>query len=419
MSRIAIIGSGISGMAIARLLHRQYDLTIYEADARPGGHTNTVDVAMDGVTYPVDTGFIVFNRRTYPRFCRMLAGLGVASYESNMSFSVRDDDANLEYQGGQPGGLFAQRRNLLRPRFWRMLRDITRFYREAPSILDDSQGNDYPLAQWLAQRKYSPWFIQQHLVPMAAAIWSAPPQAISNFPARFFVRFLANHGMLQLRDRPQWYTVSGGSRSYLQALIEPFAERIRCNAPVQAVRREDTGVGVYAQGSWQTYDQVVLACHADQALGMLEAPHADEAEVLAAFPYQSNVAVLHSDAKLLPKRRKAWAAWNYHRVAGAENQPVTLTYNLNMLQGHNSPRPLLVSLNPQLQPDADQIIQRMSYAHPLYGPASVAAQQRHMQISGRDRIHYCGAYWGYGFHEDGLASALRVAEALGVAEDWS
>lgn len=426
MSRIAVIGTGISGMAAARLLHRHHEITVFEAASHPGGHTNTVDVTLRGPqgpqVFPVDTGFIVFNHRTYPAFTTMLKTLGVESIASDMSFSVRDDTIDLEYLGGHLKGLFAQPRNVLRPAFWRMIREIVRFYREARELLASEGAGEQPLGPWLRQRGYSQFFIDEHLIPMAASIWSAPPKAIINFPAHFFVRFLANHGMIDLSDRPQWRTVCGGSRAYLEALIAPFRQRIHCNCPIHAVRRVSAGIRIQGPQVDENFEQVVIAAHADQALAMRVDASPAERDILSQFPYQPNEAVLHTDTSFLPKRRAAWAAWNYqrsgqhgqHHRSARGDAPVTLTYNLNILQRHQASEQFLVTLNPQRPIAPQRMIRRIAYAHPLFSARSPAAQVRHGEISGRDGIHYCGAYWGYGFHEDGLQSALRVGRAFGI-----
>jgi predicted NAD/FAD-binding protein len=419
--RIAVIGSGVSGLVAAWSLHRRHDITVYEADKRIGGHSNTVDVSIGNRTWPVDTGFIVFNHKTYPLFTRLLAHLGVASHASDMSFSVRDDVHDLEYLGSDNRDtLFAQRRNIIRPRFWRMCADIIRFYKEANELLENGDDADpgETLGAWLRQRDYHPAFVTSHLIPMAAAIWSAPPQQMYAFPIRYLCRFLANHGMIQLGDRPKWRTVTGGSRSYVAALTAGFADRIHSGTPVTAVSREADGVRVLrADGSQAVFDEVILACHADQSLSVLADASRDEQRILSCFPYQPNTAVLHHDDRLLPRRRKAWGAWNYHRAAGPKaGEDATLTYNLSILQGHDAPDPLLVSLNPRGPIDPAKTVRRIRYHHPSYSRAAVRAQAQHHRISGVNGVHYCGAYWGYGFHEDGVRSGMRVAEALGGEE---
>ncbi|MGE3175804.1 MAG: NAD(P)/FAD-dependent oxidoreductase, partial [Planctomycetota bacterium] len=345
--RIAVIGSGISGLVAARLLSTRHDVTVYEAEPRIGGHTHTVDVDVDGHRRAIDTGFIVFNDRNYPAFSAMLERLGVASRPTTMSFSVRCERTGLEYNGGTPNQLFAQRRNLLRPAFWGMLRDILRFHREAPKVL---RGEDDPsVAELLLRGRYGQAFTNWYLVPMAAAIWSAEPHAVLSMPARFLLRFFHNHGMLQVRGRPQWRTVVGGSRSYLGPLSAPFADRIERAAPVRALWRAGEGVHVDSEGRPpRVFDGVVLATHSDQALRLLRDPSADEARVLGAIRYQRNEVVLHTDRDLLPRRRRAWAAWNYH-LPRSPQDTVAVTYCMNLLQGLPEDPLFCVTLN---RPDA-------------------------------------------------------------------
>lgn len=405
--KIAIIGSGVAGNVVAHRLHPSHDITVYEAASHVGGHTHTHSVVQAGRRYEVDTGFIVFNDRTYPNFVALLEELGVASQESSMSFSVRDETSGLEYNGTSLNTLFAQRRNLLRPSFLGMIRDILRFNREAPALLDEP-GGELPLGELLARGRYGRAFVEHYIVPMGAAIWSTDPDSMLAFPARFFVRFLHNHGMLTVNDRPAWRTIQGGSARYVEKLTAPFRERIRLNTPVEQIRRLPGCVMVKARGHEATrYDAVFLACHSDQALALLVDPSSVEREVLGAIPYQCNEAVLHTDARLLPRRRLAWAAWNYHVLPGRRER-VALTYNMNILQRLDAPTPLLVTLNRSDAIDPAHIIKRITYHHPLYTPASVAAQARHREIDGTRNTYYCGAWWRNGFHEDGVVSALHA-----------
>ena len=363
---------------------------------------------MHGRTWQVDTGFIVFNDRTYPRFLRLLDELGVAAQDSSMSFSMRDERSGLEYNGTSLNSLFAQRRNLLRPSFLGMVRDILRFNREAPRLLDEP-GGELPLGEMLGRGGYGRAFIEHYVVPMGAAIWSTDPASMMSFPARFFVRFLHNHGMLTVDDRPVWRTVRGGSARYVERLVAPFRDRIHLGTPVEQVRRIPGGVLVTPRGhEAQRYDAVFMACHSDQALALLADPMPAEREVLGAIPYQANEAVLHTDARLLPRRRLAWAAWNYHLRPGGG--PVALTYNMNILQRLDAPTPFLVTLNHSDAIDPERVIERITYHHPLYTPASVAAQARHREIDGAQRTYYCGAWLRNGFHEDGVASAEAALE---------
>jgi len=404
--KIAVVGAGIAGNVAARELHRDHDVTVFEAGHHVGGHTHTHDVEMHGRRWQVDTGFIVFNDRTYPNFIALLDELGVASQESSMSFSVRDEAANLEYNGTSLNALFAQRRNLLRPAFLGMVRDILRFNREAPRLLEEP-GGELPLGELLARGGYGRAFIEHYAVPMGAAIWSTDPGSMMRFPARFFVRFLHNHGMLTVDDRPTWRTVRGGSARYVERLTAPFRDRIHLATRVEQVRRIPGGVMVKPCGhEAQRYDAAFLACHSDQALALLADPSPAEREVLSAIPYQANEAVLHTDAGLMPRRRLAWAAWNYHVRPGGG--PVALTYNMNILQRLDAPTPFLVTLNHTGAIDPDRILRRVTYHHPLYTPASVAAQARHREIDGARATYYCGAWLRNGFHEDGVASALAA-----------
>ncbi len=406
--KIAIIGTGIAGNVAARKLYRDHDITVYEAAAHVGGHTHTHAVEIDGEQQQVDTGFIVFNDWTYPHFIALLAELGVESQASEMSFSVRNERTGLEYNGTSLNGLFAQRRNLLRPAFHRMIRDILRFNREAPALLHTV--GETGLGDYLADQVYSRGFIEDYLLPMGSAIWSTDPESMLAFPARYFVRFLHNHGMLSVDDRPQWRAIRGGSARYVEKLVAPFRDRIRLNTPVDYVRRMPGGVLVKAPGSEpERYDHVFLACHSDQALRLLADASPLEREVLAAIPYQENEAVLHTDTSLLPRARRAWAAWNYH-VLRDEGQRVALTYNMNILQRLQSRHTFCVTLNNSARIDPQRIVKRITYHHPLYTPAGVAAQRRHQEINGVKRTYFCGAYWRYGFHEDGVVSALAALE---------
>ena len=405
--RIAVIGAGIAGNVAAHHLHRDHDITVYEAGAHAGGHTHTHAIEQAGRRYDVDTGFIVFNDRTYPNFVALLARLGVASQASAMSFSVRCEASGLEYNGTSLDGLFAQRRNLVRPAFLGMVRDILRFNREAVRLASGRAG-EMPLAELLERGRYGRAFIDHYVVPMGAAIWSTDPAAMMDFPARFFVRFLDNHGMLSVNDRPTWRTVRGGSARYVEALVEPFRDRIRLHTPVEWLRRERGGVIVKARGEAAArYDAAFVACHSDQALALLADPSGAERAVLGAIPYRRNEAVLHTDARLLPASRRAWAAWNYHVLPGRDG-PVALTYHMNILQRLESARPFLVTLNRGDAIDPSHVIARMAYDHPLFTPAGVAAQARQAQLNRGRRTYFCGAYWRNGFHEDGVVSALEA-----------
>ena len=416
--RIAIIGTGIAGMTAAWLLHRNHELTVFEAAARIGGHINTVDVTTGGKVYAIDTGFIVFNDRTYPNFIRLLRELQVETQQTAMSFSVRCDKTGLEYNGASLNTLFAQRRNLLRPSFYRMLRDILRFNREAPALLT-ADNHPLSLRDYLEQQRYSREFIDHYLIPMGAAIWSAQPDLMGQIPAHYFVQFFHNHGLLSIDQRPQWQVIQGGSRRYAQRLVAPFRDRIRLACPVAWVRRLPDGVLIKPQdGEPERFDALIIAVHSDQALRLLADPSEQERTILGAIPYQENEVVLHTDTRLLPRRRLAWAAWNYH-IPRQPQAPVALTYNMNILQELNAPETFCVSLNHSAAIDPARILYRTVYHHPVYTPDAVAARQRWGEINGVNRTWYCGAYWGYGFHEDGLNSALAVERQWQQEERWA
>lgn len=411
--RIAVVGSGIAGLASAWLLSRAHEVVLYEADDRLGGHTDTHEVDVGGVRCTVDTGFIVHNRRHYPLLARLFDELGVATRATTMSFSVQNEASGLEYNATSLDGLFCQRRNLASPRFLGMLRDLLRFYREAPALLEGGDAAGPTLGAYLEAHRYGTAFRDDHLVPMASALWSAPPDRILEFPAAYLARFMANHEMLQVAGRPQWRTVEGGSSAYVRALRARWNVQVRLRSPVRAVARDDTGATVDAAGGRERYDHLVLACHSDQALALLADADAREREVLGAIPYQDNEVVLHTDARLLPARRKAWAAWNAF-VPAAPGAPCTVSYCMNLLQGIASPEPLVVTLNRSAAIDPARVLRRRSYAHPVYTPASVAARARKGEIQGHRRTWFAGAYWGWGFHEDGMRSAVDVARGLGV-----
>jgi len=403
--RVAIVGAGIAGNVAAWHLHRSgHDITVFEAGGHVGGHTHTHDVTLEGRHYAVDTGFIVFNDRTYPEFVSLLETLGASSQPSAMSFSVRCDRSGLEYNGSTLNGLFAQRRNLLRPAFLRMLRDILRFNREAPALLDRG-AQESSLGAYLEENAYGREFVEHYLVPMGAAVWSTDPQRMLGFPARYFVRFFHHHGMLSVNDRPQWRVVRGGSREYVRRLTAPFASRIRLRTPVRGIRRLHAGVELELDAGRSRFDAVFLACHSDQALDLLRDASRAEREVLGAIGYQENEVLLHTDTRLLPRARRAWAAWNYH-VPATPQPRVAVTYNMNILQGLDAPETLCVTLNHAGGVEPAKVLERLVYHHPLYTPAAVAAQARQAELNRGRRTYYCGAYWGFGFHEDGVRSAL-------------
>ena len=404
--RIAIIGTGIAGNIAAYKLRDRFDISVFEAASYIGGHTNTVDVQESGRSVAVDTGFIVFNDRTYPNFIKVLDEIGQPSQASEMTFSVRSADGGLEYNGSSLNGLFAQRKNLFRPAFYSMVRDILRFNRDA--LLDIAQARQpLTLGEYLAANGYGSDFADHYLVPMVAAIWSAEPLAVLDMPAEFLVRFLKNHGLLQLEDRPQWRVIQGGSREYVKRLVRAHRDKIRLNSPVKSIRRLSDRVEVTTDaGGPELYDYVFVACHSDQALRMLADPTNIENSVLGAIRYQDNEAVLHTDTTVLPRRQRAWAAWNYF-VPRDSRSHVAVSYNMNILQGLDTKETYIVTLNDDSGIQSDKVIRRIQYQHPMYTREAVTAQARQAEIN-TDRTYYCGAYWRNGFHEDGVVSALNA-----------
>jgi predicted NAD/FAD-binding protein len=404
--KIAIIGSGIAGNTLAYHLHQDHDITVFESEAHIGGHTHTHHVQHEGKTMVVDTGFIVFNDRTYPNFIALLNALKVQWQDSSMSFSVRCQDTGLEYNGTTLNSLFAQRSNLFKPKFHRMIRDILRFNKTSLELLQD--GNEIKLGDYLAQGRYSQQFIDYYIVPMGSAIWSTDAKQMLDFPARFFVRFFHHHGMLSVNNRPQWRTIKGGSASYVEALTADFKDKIRVSTPIESVRRLKKSVRVKPKfAEEEKFDYVFFACHSDQALRMLEDASDAESAVLSAIPYQHNTVYLHHDSSLMPKRKLAWAAWNYHVTNPAPDR-VAVTYNMNILQNLESKEPLLVTLNHTNNINPAKVIKRINYMHPIYTLAGAAAQARHAEISGVNATGFAGAYWRNGFHEDGVVSALEA-----------
>jgi len=420
--RIAVIGSGITGLAAAWLLSKQNDVVLYEAEGRPGGHTRTVDVSTgDGGVLGVDTGFIVFNERTYPNLIAMFEHFGVPTRVTDMGFAVSLDDGKLEYAAGDRlWQLFAQPSNLLSPRFWSMLRNLVRFYREVSARMGGF--GDMTLGQLLEQGRYGEAFRDDHLLPMAAAIWSAPAQLLLDYPAEAFVRFCSNHGLLDLGRRPKWRTVVGGSQVYVDRILADFDGELRLATPVSAIERKGGRVTITEKaGNADLFDEVVIASHADQALAMLADPSPQETELLGAFRYSSNLVVLHQDAALLPKRRMLWAAWNYfgRRHANDATGDLCVSYWMNRLQGYRTREPLVVTLNPNRAIDADKEISRTTFDHPIFDRAAMDAQRRIWAIQGQRNTFFCGAHLGAGFHEDGLQAGLAVAEMLGARRPWT
>lgn len=416
--KIAVVGSGIAGLSAAWLLRKTHEVTVFEADSRPGGHSNTVDVTLDGITAPVDTGFLVHNDRTYPNLIALFKLLGLDTTASDMSFSVKLPHLNLEWAGASLGTLFVQKRNLLRPGFWRMIRDILDFNRRATSLLAEVRGQRITLGELLAREGYSREFSDWYLLPMGAAIWSSPMDDMAAFPAETFIQFCLNHGLLQISDRPQWKTILGGSREYVKRLCADIGN-VRLGTPVRAVTRDGDAVLVTTDAGQERFDRVILATHSDQALALLQDADADEHALLAAVRYQPNTAYLHTDARLMPARRAAWSAWNYY-TGDAQNGsfPVAVSYWINQLQPLPFRQDVMVTLNPPTPPAADKTIQVIEYAHPLLDQAAYAAQQRLPELQGRRQVYFCGAWTGYGFHEDGLKAGMAVARLLGAPIPW-
>ncbi|MGB6135094.1 MAG: FAD-dependent oxidoreductase [Shewanella sp.] len=420
MKHIAVIGTGISGLTCAHLLSRKHKVTVFEANDYIGGHTATVDVEVAGKSYAIDTGFIVFNDRTYPRFEKLMEQLKVKSMPTEMSFSVNNAITGLEYNGHNLWSLFAQRRNLFRPSFYRFLGEIVRFNNGCKAIYEADKYPHSTLGEYLDQNDFSAFFCEHYILPMGAAIWSSSIDDMRSFSLRFFIRFFQHHGLLNINDRPQWYVLEGGSRSYIPALTAPFKERIHLNSPVTGIKRSDDGVQVQvSHGEWQPFDDVVLTCHSDQALAMLTDPSQDETEILAPMAYQNNEVVLHTDINVLPKRKAAWASWNY-RLDG-ENEldvaqrPASVTYNMNILQRLPSDAPTFcVTLNQTDLIDETKILRKFNYAHPVFNDASMKSQSKKALINGKRHTYYAGAYWHNGFHEDGVRSAVDVCNLFGI-----
>lgn len=411
--KIAIVGSGVSGLVSAYLLSKDHHVTLFESEDRIGGHTNTVDVELDGERYGVDTGFIVFNERTYPNFCNLLDRLDVPSQPSDMSFSVTCERSGQEYATHSARGLFARRRNLLDLRFHRMIREILRFNRE--SISARGLGDDLTLADYLEAGGFSKRFIDLYIVPMGAAIWSADPERFLNFPALTFIRFFANHGLLDHKNPLTWRVVRGGSKSYVDALLERTRAEVHTSCPVLSARRHSDAVELLLpDGVRARFDHAIFACHSDQALSLLEDRSDVESNILGEIEYQPNQTALHTDATVMPSRTDAWASWNY-RIPASSQGSVAVTYDMNRLQGIRSDKSLLVTLNCDDRIDPSKVLRRFTYHHPVYTTRTVRAQKQRSAIDGTGRTHFCGAYWGHGFHEDGVKSALDVCERFGVS----
>jgi predicted NAD/FAD-binding protein len=409
--RIAIVGTGVSGLVAAHRLHREHEITVFEANSYIGGLTHTLDIEDGETTIPIDTGFIVFNEKNYPRFSALLRELEIGSRESDMSFSVRNERTGLEYRGSSLNTLFAQRRNLLRPSFYAMIRDIIRFYREVPRDMDRGESQ-IPLGDYLQLHRYSRAFLENHIVPMTCALWSSGWRQAQEMPVGFLVRFFSNHGMMQFSGRPPWRVVAGGSREYVKSLVRPIQGRIRTSTPVTGIRRTGNGVEVRPRDEeWVSFDKAILATHSDQALRILLDPTPEEKRVLGAVRYQANEIVLHTDARFLPRRERAWSSWNYHVTREPIDLP-TVTYFMNKLQGFRAKRPYLVTLNRTAEIRPESILERLTYDHPVFDRGAVAAQDGHDRINGVRDTYFAGAYWGFGFHEDGVKSGEKAVASL-------
>ena len=415
--RIVVVGSGIAGMTAAHVLSRRHEVTVFEAASRPGGHTRTVQVGEDGRTVGVDTGFIVFNERNYPNLCRLFDALDVASHASDMSFSVHCEATRFEYNPSSAGRLLAHKRNFLEPGHSRMLLDIMRFHRDAPRLLDAGMDDRITVERYLAGAGYGEAFARHYFVPLGASLWSCPAERFTQFPARFVLEFLRNHAMLQVEGRPVWRTVTGGASRYIPKLVAPCRDRLRLGAAVARVRRTRVGVRLrLADGREDEFDEAVIAAHADQALAMVEAPDDEEVDVLRRFPYQRNEVTLHTDTAMLPERTGLWASWNY-RIPERRRDAVMVTYHMNRLQRLDSDRDYCVTLNPNGALRGERVIARLRDSHPMFMPGRAGAQRAHPRFVRRRGISYCGAYWGFGFHEDGVNSALAVTDGFGMGLD--
>jgi len=412
--KVAIIGSGISGLTAAYLLNKEHDVTVFEANDYVGGHAHTHEIDHNNKTWQVDSGFIVYNEKTYPNFIKLLEQLKVEVQKTSMGFSVKAPSKNLEYSGGSLNTLFAQRLNLFKPSFLAMLKDILRFNRIAARSLD-SLEDTITMSKFLHARNFSSHFIDNYIIPMGAAIWSTAEKKTIEMPAVFYIRFFKNHGLLQIFNRPQWFVIKGGSKNYVQKIIEGFKEKILLSSPVKEVLRGSDGIKIYCEEGQepQQFDKVIFATHSDQALALLKDPSDNEASILGALPYQKNTAILHTDVSLMPKNKLTWSGWNY-LLNDDQDKPVTLTYNMNILQSLDAKQDFLVTLNSKNKIDPSKIIKKVEYHHPLFTVDGISAQKKKKQINGVNNTFYCGAYWGNGFHEDGVNSALDVCKLLGA-----
>ena len=405
--KLAVIGSGISGNTLAYLLNQKYDVTLYEKNKRIGGHSHTHHVTLNNKKVSVDTGFIVFNKKTYPLFTSLLDNLGVKYENSDMSFSVFSEKNNFEYNGTSINSLFSQRKNLVNLRFLKMIFEILRFNKQAIKL----QSKTITLSQYLKKNNYSDFFCNNYILPMGAAIWASDIKTILNFPAYFFISFFNNHGMLSINNRPQWLTISGGSEQYVKKLTSSFKNKIRLNSKIKKIHRYKNHITIEDNHSKEKYDYIFFACHSDEALDMLSKPTANEISILKALPYQENKVILHTDASIMPKKKLSWAAWNYN-IDSSDSEPITLTYNMNILQNIKSKKDLLVTLNPKKTVQKENIIKNLKYSHPKFSIKGISAQRMKNKISGKNRSFFAGAYWGKGFHEDGVKSAYDAVNSF-------
>jgi len=405
--KLAVIGSGISGNTLAYLLNQKYDVTLYEKNKRIGGHSHTHHVILNNKKESVDTGFIVFNKKTYPLFTSLLDNLGVKYENSDMSFSIFSEKNNFEYNGTSINSLFSQRKNLVNLRFLKMIFEILRFNKQAIKL----QSKTITLSQYLKKNNYSDFFCNNYILPMGAAIWSSDIKTILNFPAHFFISFFKNHGMLSINNRPQWLTIRGGSEQYVKKLTSSFKNKIRLNRKIKKIHRYKNHITIEDNRSKDKYDYIFFACHSDEALDMLSKPTANEISILKALPYQENEVILHTDTSIMPKKKLSWAAWNYN-IDSSDSEPITLTYNMNILQNIKSKKDLLVTLNPKKPIQKENIIKNLKYSHPKFSIKGISAQRMKNKISGKNRSFFAGAYWGKGFHEDGVKSAYDAVNSF-------
>ncbi len=413
--KIAIIGSGISGNTLAYYLNPHHQITLFESNDRVGGHSHTHHIDIFNQKVSVDTGFIVFNKKTYPNFLKLLHELKVPYENSAMSFSVKDSQKDFEYNGTSLNALFAQRKNFMNPRFYKMISEILRFNKSSISLL--SSDEEISLGDYLKRERYSDFFKKYYILPMGSAIWSSNIKTMMEFPAKFFIQFFNNHGMLNINDRPQWLTISGGSINYVNKMIEPFRKKIKLNQNIKYVERKKDHIAIHHKDRIEKFDWVFFACHSDEALKLIKSPGLHEKNILKAIPYTDNEVVLHYDDHFMPKRKLAWAAWNYH-IDDNANSPASLTYNMNILQNLKTEAPLLVTLNPMQKINKKKIIKTLSYAHPQYSLRSIEAQSKYHLISGVNRTSFAGAYWGNGFHEDGVKSALDAIQQFNAVHGF-